>query len=442
MNTTDTWSLLYGAMVEGLGLSTKTFQLVYPFTSWNWPATGPGYVAAAQYDFCATMPQWSGVGRYVSSGTRYNDSYGNFLSILVPLGVDPALQHKITLQQGAVQLAKNDYDTVYSQATIAYHEAVGGDNDPTFTDWLGTTEGSGWAALLDQKYKAYEGSVAVLEELVDQTKDKALQAAMAAYHDQQTYVKYQDPGLSGFPRVPGWRVAQTPSEWLQEVWAGKIPGADFSIDMKQQPYDFGSTWAGSSQPVTSALFAVSEEGVWRPLSPEEEQDVATVSVSLAAWSTLAIDPYDWYSTSIVTGRAEGPFLAGYSGYPKNSDVYLWGKGGAMELRKTGMMVAYKPVFTITFKESARLLRKVELVTGFRVGPLVQEYANAQMSSGARLTLESDPSLTMAEVPQIFGVQIEEPPGAVASRLAAERIHQTLKTEKEMSWLSRYPQRRQ
>ena len=424
MDNTDTWSLLYGAMVQGLRLSTRTFQLVYPFTSWNWPATAPGYVAAAQYDFCATMPQWSGVGRYVSSGTRYNDSYGNFLSILVPLSAPPELQRQITLQQGAVQLCKNDYDTAYNQAALAYHEAVGGDNDPTFTDWLGTPEGSGWAALLDQRYKAYEESVVVLEELVDQTQDKALQAAMAAYHDPLTYVKYQDPGLSGFPKAPGWWVSQTPSEWLQEVQAGRVPGADFSIDMTQDPYDFGNTWAGGSRPVTSSLFAVSEEGVWRPLTPEEEQGIATVSISLAAWSTLAIGPYDWYSQSIVTSRAEGPFLAGYSGYPKpeSNDVYLWGKGGAMELRKTGMMVAYQPVFTITFKDATRMLKSVEIVTGLRVGPLVQEFANAQRSSDRRLTLVSDASLNMPDVPQIFGVRIEELPGAVAPRVALGSGH--------------------
>lgn len=66
------WSLMYGALVSGLNISPKTFQLVFPMTSWNWPTNNMGYTSAAQYDFCATIPQWSATGAYVSGGATYN----------------------------------------------------------------------------------------------------------------------------------------------------------------------------------------------------------------------------------------------------------------------------------------------------------------------------------------------------------------------------------
>jgi hypothetical protein len=416
MDTTVTWSLIYAAMLDGLDLSKTSFQLVYPFTSWTWPTTAPGYVSAAQYDFCATMPQWSGVGRYNSSGIRFNDSYGNFLSVLTAKLASPELQREITRQQGVVQLAKNDYDMAYSQATGAYLEAVGGNNLPTFTEWLGTPDGKPWAALLDQRWNAYVQEGQTLEALVEQSKDLALQEAMAAFKDPKTYVKYQDPGLAGFPQVPGWCAAMSPAEWLQKVYAGEIPGAEFTFSMKEPPYDYNQTWAGRSLPVTSALFAVSEDEVWRPLTPEEEKLIATVTVSLKAWSLLDIVPYGWYSPAFVVSRSEGPFLKGYSGNPDGSPVYLWGEGGAMDLKKTGMMVAYQPSFTITPVEGADARSilgrsaQTNALTGFRVGPLVQEAAAPQRLSDGRLALQAQDLDNTSNVPQIFGVRVEMLPG--------------------------------
>jgi hypothetical protein len=412
MDTTDTWSLLYGAMIQGLSLDKSSFQLVYPFTSWTWPATAPGYISAAQYDFCATMPQWSGVGRYSSSGTRYNDSYGNFLSVLVAKLASPELQQEIAHQQNIVQLAKNNYDMAYAQATAAYLEAVGDNNLPTFTDWLGTPDGRPWADLLGLRWTDYEKEAKTLEALVDQSKDVALQQAMSAFKDPKTYVKYQDPGLSAFPQVPGWRASMSPAEWLQKVQAGEVPPAEFTFSMKEPPYDYKQTWAGSSLPVTSPLFAAAEDGVWQPLTPEQEEQIQTVTVSLKAWSQLDILPYDWYSPSFVVARSEGPFLTGYSGYPDGSSpVYLWGEGGAMELKKTAMMVAAQPSFYITLVDGAdahALLPKA--MTGFRVGPLVQETDNVQTWSDGRIALRSSTSSTSVEVPQIFGVVVEVLPG--------------------------------
>ena len=73
LNVNDSaWSVLYGALVQQLGLNPQTFQLIYPMTSWNWPTNNAGYTNAAQYDFCATIPQWSAVGAYVSSGATFD----------------------------------------------------------------------------------------------------------------------------------------------------------------------------------------------------------------------------------------------------------------------------------------------------------------------------------------------------------------------------------
>src|SRR5215831_14019558 len=46
------WSLLYKALIDSIGADPKTFQLVYPFTSWNRPTQQAGFISSAQFNFC------------------------------------------------------------------------------------------------------------------------------------------------------------------------------------------------------------------------------------------------------------------------------------------------------------------------------------------------------------------------------------------------------
>src|SRR5215472_10586134 len=56
------WSLLYKALIDSIGADPRNFQLIYPFTSWNWPTQQSGFISSAQYNFCGAVPQWSAVG--------------------------------------------------------------------------------------------------------------------------------------------------------------------------------------------------------------------------------------------------------------------------------------------------------------------------------------------------------------------------------------------
>ena len=85
------WNILYGAMVQSLGVNPQSFQLVYPMTSWNWPTNNLGFTSAAQYDFCATIPQWSAVGAYISSGVTFDSAYQQFLNTILLSTSNPVL---------------------------------------------------------------------------------------------------------------------------------------------------------------------------------------------------------------------------------------------------------------------------------------------------------------------------------------------------------------
>ena len=159
------WGLLYKALSDSLGVDPDKFQLVYPFTSWNWPTEQVGFISAAQFDFCAAVPQWSAVGQYSSSGDLFHQAYQEFLNVIVAATDDPVLRQKIIAADNTLTSASNDYTKVYGQARSVYNDAVQ-NNDPSFTNWLASGVGKGWQSQitraqtkLDQAQKNYDALV-------------------------------------------------------------------------------------------------------------------------------------------------------------------------------------------------------------------------------------------------------------------------------------------
>lgn len=407
------WGILYGALISNLGTSPENFQLTYPFISWNWAPTNVGFTVAPQYDFCATIPQWSATGAYVSAGSRFNDAYGNFLSVIMANTTDPKLQQEILTQQGKVQLAKNDYDIVLSQAKIAYETDTKGTNDPVFDAWLGTLAGKSWQAQLNSKDLIYQQEMANLQSLVDQSQTPGLKDALARYKDQMYYTKYQDPGLSGFPAVPSWSVSQNSVSWVQMVQAGGGNPGSLSFNMSDQAYDYNKTWAKGSASVGSVFWSVAVNGKWEKITSFESDKGLSVGIDFKAWDQVSITPGGWYDGGFVGFHKNGPFIKGYSGYKEGGGTYMWGEGGAMNLMKTSMFVAYQPKISITLNQSTynSFIQNWDASTGIRIGPFsfggtTGSSKSQWTKSQSGLTLTADSTST---TPLIFGVTIEQLP---------------------------------
>jgi len=408
------WSILYGALINQMGMSPNNFQLLYPFTSWNWPATNLGYTVAPQYDFSASTPQWSATGAYVSSGTRFNDAYGQFLSVIMANTTDPNLQQQILVQQNKVQLAKNDYDTTYQQSVIAYQTDTKGTNDPVFDVWLGSFAGKSWKVALDQKDLVYQQEFANLQSLVAQAQTPGLTDALNQYKNQQFYTKYQDPGLSSFPAVPGWSVSQSSTAWVQQVLAGGGTTGNFSFTMADSAYDYKNTWAKGSTSVGNYFWNVAVNGEWQRVESFQSDQSLSVSVNFKAWDQVSITPGGWYNGGFVSFHKNGPFIKGFTGYKDDTgSTYMWGEGGAMDLMKTGMFVAYQPKIGITLSASAfkEFYQTWKASTGIRIGPFTfggttGSTTNTWTKSESGLTLFADSTST---TPLIFGITIKQLP---------------------------------
>ncbi|MFF5792654.1 hypothetical protein ACFY5D_11420 [Paeniglutamicibacter sp. NPDC012692] len=378
------WGHLYGAITAGLGVDPSNFQLNYPFVTWDWPVTNLGYTSAAQYDFCSAVPQFSATGAYTSAGTEFNDTYGQMLHVVAADTSDPALAEKISQARNALNLATNDYQNTYGQAREAYVRETGGNNVPTFTEWLGTYGGKAWVTQLAAASSTVDSKKRVLDQLVSETSTPGLSDAIARLDNKDYYTKLQDTSLSGFPAVPGYSLGMDATTWLQKVQAGTGGSSgEISFSNSQSEYDYKKTWAGGSASVGNFFWSVNVGGSWERIDEFGADNSLEVTVNFKAWDSISIDAGRWYNGAFVRSVSEGPFVRGFSPGGEGGSKAVWGKDGIMGVQKVGMVVCYKPSFSIKVSNStfSSFSEKWEVSAGLRIGPFSFSGGGGSTSSG-------------------------------------------------------------
>jgi len=409
------WGLLYRALTEAIGASPDTFQMVYPFTTWAWPTPPVGFIGTAQYDFCSTSPQWSAVGAFASGGDRFNQAYQEFLNVIPAATDDPSLRQRIKAADDAVTAASNGYTLAYTQARSVYADEVT-DNDPTFTEWLGSPAGAGWQLKISSMQTKMEQAQVTYNALVAQASTPGLGEAQKQMANHDFWAKLNDPALAKFPLVPNWSVAQNASDWIDAVQAGQGPaGATMGFNNRDASYDYSKTWAGGSAKIRQLFWQVRVAGKWERISEFETDNELNVAVEFEALDHIQIQPSDWYNGPFVRSKRNGPFVKGYSAFGGDGTQAVFGEKGFFGLLKTGMYVGYKPTFTITASKASfsKFSEKFKASTGLRIGPFTFEADGGSEKAGWTLS-ESGRSFTgttSSEQPLIVGIAISKLPSA-------------------------------
>jgi hypothetical protein len=420
------WNLLYKAIIDSLPVSPSSFQLVYPFTSWNWKTQNVGFISAEQYDFCSTVPQWSAIGGYVSGGDRFNQAYEQFLNIIVASTSDPVLERKIQEAGELLTNASNDYTTAINAARSVYDDTTGAaSNNPTFTDWLGSREGKGWNAKILAAETKLNQAQAVYNSLVAQADTPGLENAQAQFKNEAFMAKLNNPGLASFPKVPQWSVSQNPSDWVRNIKAGAGPsGATMGFTNRDSQYDFSNTWAGASAEVKQLFWAVRVNGKWEQIKEFDSDQELAVTLEFEAIDQIQIQPADWYNGPFLRSMANGPFTYGYTPDGEGGTKPVFGKKGFIGLLKTGMVVGYKPTFTIVTSQAtfSRFQEKFNAATDLRIGPFTFSAEGGARKAGwsSSAAGRSFTGTTTSESPLILGVTIETLPNGTNSIASVER----------------------
>jgi hypothetical protein len=419
MGANDTaWSLLYGALINELGVSPQQFQLLYPPTSWNWPTNNPGFISAAQYDFCATIPQWSATGAYVSSGATFDNAYQQFLNTIVLNASTPQLQQQIVAAQNNLTQASSNLQTTVSQALATYNSTVV-NNLPTYTDWLASPAGIGYGSQINALTKQVTQAQNVVNQLAMEQTTPNIANALNAFNNPQVtgganpyYSKLVDTSLTGFPPVPQWAVSSSSAQWVSQVQGGGGSGGSITFSNSQAAYDYSKTWAQASGSVGNWFYSVYANGSWQQSTEFQSDSSLSVTITFKAWDTIAITPSKWYSGT--TAFRNGPFARGYTATSQpESMAYMFGKGGMIPLLKTGMLVCYQPTISISCSTSTyqSFQKQWSAAGGIQIGPFQiggsaggSSMNWSSSSTGMTLTVEST-----STTPLIFGINIAVEP---------------------------------
>ncbi|MFF5793294.1 hypothetical protein ACFY5D_14720 [Paeniglutamicibacter sp. NPDC012692] len=378
------WGHLYGAIASGLGVDPSNFQLNYPFATWDWPVANVGYTSAAQYDFCSAVPQFSATGAYTSAGTEFNDAYEQMLHVVAADTSDPALAEKISQARNVLNLATNDFQITYSQAREAYVRETGGTNVPSFTEWLGSYGGKAWATQLAAASSTVDAKKRLLDQLLSETSTPGLNDAILRLNNKDYYTRLQDPSLANFPAVPSYSLGMDATTWLQKVQAGTGgTSGKISFSNSQAEYDYKKSWAGGSASVGNFFWSVNVGGSWERIDEFGTDNSLEVTVSFKAWDSISIEAGRWYNGAFVRSVSEGPFVRGYSSNGEDHTKAVWGKDGIMGVQKVGMIVCYKPSFSIKVSSStfSSFSEKWEVSAGVRIGPFTFTGGGGSTSSG-------------------------------------------------------------
>ena len=401
------WAILYGAMVNGYGVDPSQFQMVYPYIPWDWKTENLGYIGPAQYDTLSTIPAWSAVGKYTSTGDRFNDQYKAFLNVISPDTSDPDLRKRIDEAFNDVTDKTNTYTRTVQQAKDAYNDDPS-DDKPDFSKWLGTIDGKGWQSQIVSTEAAMNQAQANYIAVVDEAKTPNLTEALDASKNQDYYAKLNDPNLSAMPKVPNWSTSTNAQKWADKAARGDVPGGGIAISNSDSAYSYSKTWAGGSTSVGNWFWSVKVKASWERIDEFASDQSLSATINFQGIEEIGIQPSPWYMS--VTNLQNGPYKRGYSKDGNNDTVAAFGQKGFLPMIKTGMYVVYKPSFSIDVKKSTftAFKEKFNASTELRIGPFTFSAEGGHEKAGWEAN-ESGLSFTgksTSTVPAIVGFTVK------------------------------------
>lgn len=406
-DASDMWGFMYKAFLNSLNASPETFQLVTPFVSWDWPTQSIGHVDSVEYDFISTVPQWSGVGAYASGGARLSDAYELFLMALV-VSADPVQKQKIVNQQNVCADIRQKLDRVKRNAREKYSkDPTVVDNTPDFSTWLSDSLSEGYSdgTAIAGYTLQLDDAMDLLEDLIKQSNDPTIKAASDKFNDQKHWTSVDTGALDDAFTAPGYSKTESYTAWLQKIQAGGGNPATLAWSNGESHYDWKKSWAGGNASYGTPFWGIEVGGSWERVDELQTSKNISVEIGFEAWDTIQIQDSGWFDQAFVNAKCDGEYRTGYD----KSDFF--GENGSMGLRKTGMLVAYKPSFTIKSSTafSKEYREKFEASGGLRIGPfkIGGGGGSSKIIQDKAVSDYEFSGTTDSEVPFIVGVNIQK-----------------------------------
>ena len=391
MDNQNLFSQTYDQIVkEILGTGTQYFQMLGNPMSFNWPVAPVGQISPQAYQLMSAAPVYSPVADFGGVGT--STLFDNYKQIFAHVGfkVSPELQKQIQDLSDQATETRNKAVKAQGDANTAYNVAVqnGGAffkaQYPTINDWLASDQGKSYLKEIDTYNQQ---SNAIMEQI--QQLNRANQPTSLGEALDLIKLPSDPPSGGNAPRgwaivpdgagilrwQPDFQISTTSQNWRSELTGGSIGEKTITLDASKGSDSINKSWAGGNVSYGNPFWGVYASGGWSETNISQSDSSVTVTVKLTSATNVAITPGDWYDGGFLKQMATaGNTGTGYqilSPYTATGgDHPLFGKGGLCSTMVTGLVVAYKPSFSVTMQSSTfkSFEQKINASAGFRIGP--------------------------------------------------------------------------
>jgi len=431
MNNQNLFSQSYDEIIKNiLGDGTHYFQMLGNPQSFNWPVAPVGQLSPEAYQLMSAAPTYSPIGEF--GGLGESTLFANYKQIFSHVGFSSSpeqaaqikkLSDQATTAQNKVANATTDANTAYNTAkqnggvifTTEY---------PTVKSWL-DGPGSTYLKEIATYKKAADEIFDQIQALNEANQPKTLQEAM-----NLAKLPSGSPSAGNIPR--GWAVVKDQSgnlqwqpsfnistdsqDWRQQLTNGSIGKKTITLSASKSDDSINKSWAGASTSVSTFFWSAYASGSWSETDISASDDSVEATITLESATNVLITPGEWYDGGFMKQLANaGNSGSGYQilqPYTADGKNALFGKNGLCSTMMTGLVVAYKPSFSVTMKSSTykKHEQDIKAAAGFRIGPFSfggsgGHYSQNVSTTGNTTTLTGG---STSDDPVILGVTVGFP----------------------------------
>ncbi|MCP4322457.1 MAG: hypothetical protein GY787_11540, partial [Alteromonadales bacterium] len=435
-NNANLFSQIYQQLSTQLGL--EHLQMNGTPQNFDWNVAPTGQIDPQAYQLISAMPDYSPIGEFTQSTTRFFDAYKQIFSH-VTFKVSPEQQQAVTDATNQVtskQNAVTDANTNMNQAYLSSKQNGGiifVAKYPDVSSWLSNApEAKAYNKAIEDATTAYTEALDFKLQLAQAFMPDTLQQAMNAVK-----LPISDPASSNAPRgwakvpdatgilrwQPAFNIGQSGQDWRAQLTNGSQGAFTINLDNSDSTSSLNKSWAGASASYNTFFWGINGNGGWEKLDLNTSD--SSIKAEIKAESSVLVDvsPGDWYDGGFLNELAKATQGAGGQGFtivspwvangPKGSSS-LFGPNGILTTGIVQLLVAYKPSFKVTMSNETfqRNHEKFNGGGGFRIGPFNFGGSGGHESTYTHSTSNNNTfeGGSTSENPVILGVVVSFPGG--------------------------------